>query len=129
MKHVYNDGGRSVYFTATAVGDCVTRAIAIALDKDYKEVYNAIKSLLGYTPRNGIRKADTKRVMAHFGFVWHATMGIGTGCRTHLKEGEIPPNCVVNLSSHLACVKNNELHDTYDCTRGGSRCVYGYWTK
>jgi hypothetical protein len=19
------------------------------------------------------------------------------------------------------------LHDTHDCTRGGTRCVYGYW--
>ncbi len=20
------------------------------------------------------------------------------------------------------------VHDTYDCTRNGTRCVYGYWT-
>ena len=36
----YNDGGRSRYFKAQKVGDCVTRAFAIATGKDYKEVYD-----------------------------------------------------------------------------------------
>jgi hypothetical protein len=21
------------------------------------------------------------------------------------------------------------IHDTHDCSRGGTRCVYGYWRK
>lgn len=37
MDFVYNDGGRSRYFKAKSVGDCVTRAIAIATRTDYKE--------------------------------------------------------------------------------------------
>ena len=41
MKWVYDDGGRSKYFTSTT-DDCVARAIAIATGKDYKEVYDLI---------------------------------------------------------------------------------------
>ena len=42
MKFQYSDGGRSNYFKAANVGDCVTRAICNATGKDYKEVYNAL---------------------------------------------------------------------------------------
>ena len=48
---IYNDGGRSKYFKGDA-DDCVTRAIAIALNTDYKLIYDTNKKLLGYTPRN-----------------------------------------------------------------------------
>lgn len=45
MEFVYNDGGRSKYFRASGVGDCVTRAICNATGKDYKEVYDRLKIL------------------------------------------------------------------------------------
>lgn len=32
-------------------------------------------------------------------------------------------------SKHLAAVVDGVLHDTYDCTREGTRCVYGYYVK
>ena len=41
MKWIYNDGGRSFYYKASNVRDCVCRAIAIANDEDYKVVYIA----------------------------------------------------------------------------------------
>ena len=34
----YTDGGRSKYYPEQHVGDCVIRAIAIATERDYKEV-------------------------------------------------------------------------------------------
>ena len=37
MKWIYNDGGRSLYYKAQNVRDCVCRAIAIANDEDYKD--------------------------------------------------------------------------------------------
>lgn len=130
MKQVYDDGGRSKYFAANRVGDCVTRAVAIATGRDYKEVYNEIRKIVGYSPRNGVRNADTKKVLKHFGGVWHATMKIGSGCTTHLEDGEIPMNGVVvcSCSKHLVCVIDGIIHDTYDASRNGNRCVYGYWT-
>lgn len=138
LKVNITDGGRSKYFKGTA-GDCVTRAIAIVTEKDYKEVYDEIRHLLGYSPREGIKNDDTKKVMKHFGGCWNPCMGIGTGCRIHLSreysdEGydgihELPihSKIICNLSGHVCAVINGVINDTYDPSRGGTRCVYGFW--
>ena len=126
--YVYDDGGRSQYFTGKA-GDCVVRAVSIATGRDYKEVYKAAAKVIGYTPRNGIQQKDTKKVLLHFGGVWHPTMGIGTGCRVHLKADELPAGRIVcNCSRHLVAVIDGVIHDNHDPSKGGKRCVYGYWT-
>jgi hypothetical protein len=36
---------------------------------------------------------------------------------------------IVSCSKHITVVKDKVLHDTYDCSRNGTRCVYGYWMK
>lgn len=55
-------------------------------------------------------------------------MGIGTGCTMHLDESEIPNgSLIVRLSGHMAAVIDRVLYDTYDCSRDGKRCVYGFW--
>lgn len=130
MKIKYDDGGRSKYFAASNVGDCVTRAVAIATKRDYKEVYNTIAKIVGYTPRNGVHKKDTRKVMAHFGGRWHSCMTIGSGCTTHLADGEIPMHgrLVCKCSKHVVAVIDGVIHDTYDASRNGNRCVYGYWS-
>lgn len=141
MKFIYNDGGRSNYFKGTA-GDCVTRAICNATGLDYKEVYNTLFNSIkeqknykgagkrGSTPRNGVPiKLVHKFLENVLGWVWHPTMKIGQGCTVHLAADELPSGTlIVQVSGHLTCVKDGVLHDTYDCTRDGSRCVYGYWT-
>lgn len=131
MEWVYNDGGRSRYFEATDVGDCVTRAISIATGKDYKEVYNDLKRLNGgKSCRNGTPKEVGKKYLASLGWTWIPTMQIGSGCTTHLCEEELPKGTlIVQVSRHLTCVKDGVIYDTYDCSRGETRCVYGYWLK
>ena len=48
----------------------------------------------------------------------------------NLKKDELPSGTlIVSCSKHITVVKNGVLHDTYDCSRRGTRCVYGYWTK
>ena len=127
MRFVYSDGGRSKYFKGTA-GDCVCRAICNATGMDYKEVYNEIKDLLQHTPRNGLKKKETKDIMHHFGFNWTPTMKIGSGCTTHLREDDLPNGIIVcQVTGHLTCVKDKVIYDTYNCSRDGKRCVYGYW--
>lgn len=130
MQFIYSDGGRSNYFKGKA-GDCVTRAICNATGLDYKKVYNDLKALNnGVSCRNGTPKAIRRKYLEKLGWVWHATMDIGQGCQVHLDANELPAGTIiVSLSKHLTCVKNGVLYDTYDCTRGGSRCVYGYYTK
>jgi len=140
MEFVYNDGGRSKYFKGRA-GDCVVRAISIAEDADYIDIYNLV-NLLGKqekitkrsgsrsSARDGVCKETTRKVMKIRGWRWKPLMSIGSGCTVHLAEDELPKGVIiVRLSGHVACVKNGVLHDTYDCTREGTRCVYGYWHK
>lgn len=140
MKWKYNDGGRSKYFKKEA-RDCVCRAVAIGTGMDYMDVYRLINKLAKdekmekkqkhrSSARDGVYKQTTRALLEELGWEWHPVMGFGTGCRMHLKKSELPSGTIiVKLSRHLACVKNGVLHDTYDCSRGGTRCVYGYWTK
>ena len=124
MKYQYNDGGRSKYFKGKA-GDCVVRAVAIIKNMDYKETYDEIFKLIGYTPRNGVKKADTRKIMAHFGGVWHPTMKIGSGCRVHMREEELPKGRIIcNVSHHVIAVIDGVVNDL---DKGRERCVYGYW--
>lgn len=143
MDFVKCDGGRSKYFRAENVGDCVTRAICNATGKDYMEVYKALNEMAKRertknhrggkrsSSRNGVFKETWKRYLSDLGWVWHSTMGIGTGCQVHLRDGELPGKgvLIVSVSRHLTCVKDGVLYDTYDCTRDGNRCVYGYFAK
>lgn len=130
MEYNYNDGGRSRYFKAKVVRDCVTRSIAIASRRDYKEVYDLIRKRTGDNPREGVhtnRKAF-KELMAELGFTWVATMGIGTGCQVHLREGELPGGRLVcSCSGHYTAIIDGVVNDTFNPTRDGDRCVYGYW--
>lgn len=142
MKWIYDDGGRSKYFQAEKVGDCVARAIAIASNKDYKEVYDALNELaknerIGKrkkkksNSRSGVYTRTAKKYIEDvLGWKWTPCMTIGSGCKVHMKADELPMGTLIcNLSKHFTCVKDGVIYDTYDCSRNESRCVYGYWTK
>lgn len=140
MEFSYNDGGRAKYFKGKT-GDCVTRAIAIATGKDYLDVYNAINQLAKEekitkrknkksNARTGVYKDTYKKYLESLGWKWYPCMQIGTGCTTHLCENELPRGVIIcKLSRHLVCVKDGVINDTYDCSRGETRCVYGYFKK
>ena len=147
MKVVLTDGGRSQYFKTKTNNECVVRAIVIATGMNYLEVYNELserQKVWANTSRskraktclkkgasiskNGVYDEAWKPYLDELGFVYTATMGIGTGCKVHLKAEELPSGTVIcNLSRHVVCVKDGVVYDTHDCTRDGTRCVYGYW--
>lgn len=140
-RFVYSDGGRAEAGFKGKTGDCVTRAIAIASGRPYKEIYNMInefaksertgKRKKGVSrARTGVYKNTSKRVLTELGFEWVPTMKIGSGCTVHLDADELPKGrLVVSLSRHQVAVIDGVVHDTYDCTRDGKRCVYGYYIK
>lgn len=141
MVLIYSTGGREKYFKSNVVGDCVCRAIANATGMDYKQVYDLINSYAKKehlskrkkkksNARNGVTKDTIWRILTDLGWKWIPTMLIGSGCQVHLNEKELPDGTlIVSVSKHLTCVKNRKLYDTYDCSRGGTRCVYGYYIK
>jgi hypothetical protein len=134
-QFVYNDGGRSKYFKAKNVGDCVTRAIAIATGRDYKKIYDMVdkaeKTSRGRkkgSARNGAYKKNYAPIIERLGGVWHPTMQIGKGCKVHVRADELPAGRIIcQCSRHLIAVIDGVINDTYDSSRGGTRCVYGYW--
>lgn len=137
---VNDDGGRMAAGFRGATGDCATRAVAIAAERPYLEIYRRINDLARKHERKGTRKrgiSDARtgvyrstmdRLMNELGATWTPTMEIGSGCTVHLAMHELPPGrLVVRLSKHYAAVIDGVLHDTHDCSRAGSRAVYGHW--
>ena len=142
MEFVYADGGRSKYFKASDVGDCVTRAICNATGMDYNEVYQGLKEFAKNeritkkhkrksSVRDGVRPTTSKKYLKSIGWVWVPVMKIGTGCTMHLTDEDFFPfgTYIVKISHHLTCVKDGVIYDTYNCSEDGPRCVYGYWYK
>lgn len=139
IEFIYDDGGRKEAGYKGTTGDCVTRAIAIASGQPYQEVYDYINELAKKERRGkrkrgisnarlGVYKRTRNKVAEHFGGVWVPTMGIGTGCQVHLRADELPAGrLMVALSKHSTAVIDRVLHDIYDCSREGTRCVYGYF--
>jgi hypothetical protein len=172
MKFQYDDGGRAAAGFKGSAGDCVTRAIAIAAELPYMEVYEALSKGMGSqrstkrskargTARDGISTSRKwfKDYMASIGWTWVPTMGIGTGCKVHLRDGELPMGRIIaRVSRHYVAVIDGILHDTHDPSDRGvtiyppnytgtlpkgaewlengngwayapDRCVYGYWVR
>lgn len=141
MEVIIDDGGRKeAGYVGKNARDCVCRAIAIATEQDYQTVYDAL-NLLAMSERlrgnksrshanKGVEKSTIKKYMKSIGWTWTATMGVGTGCRVHLRKDELPTGrLVVSVSRHLVAVIDGVIYDNHDPSRGGTRCVYGYWEK
>jgi hypothetical protein len=137
MDFVYNDGGRAAAGYKGRAGDCVVRAIAIAAQKPYREVYDAVNALAvgerarrgrGSSTRSGVGRTTYELYLREIGWEWVATMQVGSGCRVHLRTEELPKGrLVVRLSRHLTAVIDGVIHDIYNPDRRGNRCVYGYF--
>jgi hypothetical protein len=144
MKVVITDGGRAAAGYKGGAGDCVARSIAIVAGLPYSVVYDRLaigtgtqrkskrSTPRGFTAAKGInvRRKWFKDYMTELGFVWTPTMGIGTGCKVHLADGELPMGrLVVAVSKHYTAVIDGVIHDTHNPQREGKRCVYGYFSK
>ncbi|HKV26503.1 MAG TPA: hypothetical protein VJN93_18045 [Candidatus Acidoferrum sp.] len=137
----FDDGGRAASGYRGKAGDCVVRAIAIAAERPYQEIYElvnraALRERTGKrkrgisNARTGVYKVSIHRVMRELGWEWTPTMQIGSGCTVHLRPDELPAGrLVVSVSKHLTAVIDGVIHDTHDCSRRGRRCVYGYWSE
>jgi hypothetical protein len=140
---IYDDGGRAAAGFRGRTGDCTTRAIAIATGRSYREVYDALNATAKHwatrtrggkkqhgCARTGVSKQVIHDYMADIGWEWVPTMKIGQGCKVHLRTEELPAGrIVVFVSGHTVAVVDGAVHDTYDPTRDGTRCVYGYFKE
>ena len=129
MKYEYNDGGRSLYFRTIRKDYDVIRALSIVKDADYLETLRLCERITKSYLGDGILKRDLKKVMISFGGEWHPCMSAGTGCKVHLRKEELPNGRIIcQLTKHYTAVINGVINDTFDPSRNGSRCIYGYWS-
>jgi hypothetical protein len=135
MKFVYDDGGRANCGFKGTAGDCVARSISIASQLPYNVVYNNLAQInlkmrktkrrcrgsVGHaTASDGIYTNSKlfKDYMTNLGFVWTSCMQIGSGCKVHLTDGELPDGrLVVSVSKHLTAVIDGVIHDNHDPQR------------
>ena len=110
-------------------GDCVIRALALALDKSWKEVYTDLFNLsikmslivtdpkvfkkylkdLDYTQEKMPKTLDNKRytVEEFIDDIAHKNM-----------------TYIISIAKHVTVVKDKKLYDTWDCSH---KCVGNYW--
>lgn len=138
----YDDGGRALAGFQGDTGDCGVRAIAIVTGMTYREVYDGINILAkedakGRTSkkrcsnsRTGIWPHIVTAFLEPHGWKWVPTMEFGKGCTVHLNAEELPDGAIIaRVSRHFTAVVDGVIRDTYDPSREGKRCVYGYWVK
>lgn len=136
---VHDDGGRAAAGFRGHTGDCVTRAIAIATEIPYREVYDGLNALAKRerrgrrkrgvsSARTGVYRGTYEAFLRALGWRWTPTVQIGSGCVVHLRADELPPGrLVVTVSKHVVAVIDGVIHDLYDPSRDGTRCVYGFY--
>ena len=138
---IQDDGGRAAAGFKGRAGDCVCRAIVIATGRPYAEVYTELSAReIGWAEKRMVKdpdglyrpRADTKYTlrayMENLGWKWTSTMKIGSGCAVHLRADELPSGrLIARVSKHWTAVIDGVIHDTYDPSRNGTRCVYGYF--
>ena len=143
-----NDGGREKAGFKGGAGDCVVRSIAIAASLPYLQVYEDLRKAnenyadlkndrlarrlnnKGSSPRNGNHRNVFHDYILGLGFEWVPTMKVGAGCQVHLRPNELPAGTlIVKVSKHLTAIVDGFIQDTHNPSRGGNRCVYGYYIK
>jgi len=142
MKFRQNDGGRAAAGFMVPAGDCACRATAIAMQRDYREVYDELDAFAKQfeTQYEGVGEFYPSGVESGY---WHEALTaylkplgwryvdgpLELSERLHLNERELPSGRIIcRLSKQYAAVIDGVLETTYDCSRD-EYFVYGYWQK
>lgn len=129
MNFVWNDGGRAESGFVGSAGDCVTRAIAIATGRAYRDIYQEIGERTKKTPRNGVPVSAAAKYLEELG--WQ---------RTQLPKLRFVPNLlpqgavILHLekangrSGHFCTMVDHVVHDTWNPGEDECYFVASMWT-
>lgn len=129
MNYTYNDGGRKAAGYKGTAGDCGARAMAIALQLDYKEVYKELSKAnvdngRSKSARNGIMKDTYTEVLKRHGWIW---MKAPTFEGRKARCSDMPKGRVIaKQARHFVAVIDGVAYDSWNSSE---RMVYGYWAK
>tara|TARA_R110000868_G_scaffold10027_1_gene49215 strand:+ start:3569 stop:3961 length:393 start_codon:yes stop_codon:yes gene_type:complete len=129
MNYHHNDGGREAAGYKGTAGDCGARAMAIALQLDYRSVYKELSQAnadngRSRSARSGIMKDTYTEVLKRHGWIWmKAPQFEGRKARcSDLPKGRV----IAKQAKHFVAVIDGVVNDSWNCTE---RMVYGYWAK
>lgn len=124
-RFVYNDGGQRAA-GIKGNGSCVTRSIAIATNQRFDRVAEAIKAIGSRGHRYGVGSWHYDPYLFSRGWEY-VRVARKIADRPTLRNAKLPKGTIiVGMSSHLACVKDGVIQDTWNC----DLCrVKGYYQK
>lgn len=110
-------------------GDCVIRAICVALKEEWKDTYKGMYDVAVETGYAISCKENYKEYLLKKGYKMQKMPKRDDGKKYTVKEfieevAEPNKNYIIKLTHHLTCVKNGKLIDIWDCSR---RKVGNYW--
>lgn len=128
MEFVWNDGGRAACGFVGAAGDCVTRAIAIATGRVYRDVYDSLGNSANKSPRDGIAVEYPAEYLADLGWKTNTTT------RIPFSTENVPKGVVVcflskknGRSAHFCTVIDHVIHDTWNPFEDECYFINAYW--
>jgi hypothetical protein len=129
MPYQFNDGGRALAGFKGHTGDCSVRALAIALDMNYKMAYKLIASAnqnsgRARSARHGISKELYSDVLKELGWVWMSAPKF-EGRKARCSD-MYPGTVIARQAGHYVAVINGVPQDIWDCSH---KMVYGFWVK
>ncbi|KKN31477.1 hypothetical protein LCGC14_0823500 [marine sediment metagenome] len=145
MQFHQHDGGRAAAGFQGPAGDCAVRAVSIAMERDYREVYDELDTFAQefeqrwraeqrpgeFFPSSSSGGYWFEALTAYLEpFGWEYTAGpTELYQRLHLRAKELPNGPIITrLSGQYAAVIDGVLSTVYDCSRD-EYFVYGYWRK
>ena len=102
-------------------GDCVIRAISLALNKSWDEVFNDLVKIAK------IKKSVPNQDIVYFSYLekYERVTIKAEKDKKRLKVEDIKyKNCVVKVANHITCIKDGVLCDIWDIRK---KAVYRYW--
>jgi hypothetical protein len=140
---VNNDGGRAAAGYDEPEGDCVIRAIAVATEKPYAEVREALKEQAAAYAKRYPRAREADRIKRKKNGGYNAPAAVVGYLKslswdytepkepTYLRADMLPMGrLVVLVNRHAVAVIDGVIHDTGDCGgRSGKVRVEGYWSQ
>ena len=110
-------------------GDCVVRAVALALDKSWVRVYNELAELGLVECRMINEPALYEKYLSNLGIKKQKMPRRDDNTRYTVREfanelAHPDTTYLISVAKHLTVVKNRDLYDTWDCSY---KSVGNYW--
>lgn len=133
MEFIWNDGGRASSGFVGSAGDCVTRSIAIATGRAYRDVYAAIGKRTAKSPRGGVETKAAEEFLRELLWSEHSVDGeeFSEGL---LSGGYLPKGILIadlvrktGRGGHYCCLVDHVIHDTWNPMDDGIYTLVKYW--